>query len=218
MKWSEKAAASRKSTARPVLREQKFLNIEPSESLGNAMDTYRLFVAIRPSSDIVEKLTQLQIGVPDAKWSGPEKFHITLGFFGDLTGEQAELLDQQLATIRQGSFDVILAGAGHYGRAEPHSIWIGAEDNPDLDKLAKTIRRTARDCRIEMDKREFRPHVTLAYLRAFPDVLAVAEWEQRHNSFRSEPFWVDQFFLYSSRRRQGGSNIYNIEASYPLIG
>ncbi len=180
------------------------------------MDTYRLFAAIRPPSEIVEKLSHLQKGVPDAKWSGPEKFHITLGFFGDLTGEQAELLDQHLATIRQGSFEVSLAGTGHYGRAEPHSIWIGVEDNPELTKLAKAVRKVARDCRIEMDKREFQPHVTLAYLRAFPDVLAVAEWEQSHSGFRCPPFWVDEFLLYSSRRRQGSSNVYTVEADYPL--
>lgn len=184
----------------------------------NTMDTYRLFAAIRPPDDIVEKLSRLQKGVPNANWSGPEKFHITLGFFGDLNGEQAELLDQHLAEIRQGGFEISLSGAGHYGRAEPHSIWIGVEESPDLSGLARAVRKAARTCRIEIETREFQPHVTLAYLRSFPDILAIAEWERNLVEFQTDPFWVGEFLLFSSRQRQGNTNVYSVEASYPLQG
>lgn len=180
------------------------------------METYRLFAAVKLPDLIIDELIALQRGVPDAKWSDSEKFHITLGFFGDLNEEKAEILDQYLADIRQSPFEVTLLGAGHYGRAEPHSIWIGAEDNTALNILARSVRKAARACRIPMDKREFQPHVTLAYLRSFPDVVKIAEWEQRHAAYRSKPFWVNGFYLQSSWRRRDGPNRYEIEASYPL--
>lgn len=181
------------------------------------METYRLFAAVRPPENIVQTLTRLQKGVPDAKWSDPEKFHITLGYFGDLNAEQAELLDQHLAAIRQVPFEVSLSGTGHYGRAEPHSIWVGVKNNPALSALAKSVRKAARDCRIALDKREFQPHVTLAYLRAFPDVASIASWEHQHSEFTAEPFWAEAFYLQSSWRRRNGANRYDIEASYPLL-
>lgn len=180
------------------------------------MEIYRLFVAIKLPDPIVEDLMSLQKGVPDARWSDAEKFHITLGFFGDLDEEQAETLDQYLAGIRQSPFEISLSGAGHYGRAEPHSIWVGVNESQELSALAQFMRKAARACHIEMDKREFRPHVTLAYLRGFPNVGAVAEWEQAHAGYASESFWVNGFYLQSSWRRRVGSNRYETEASYPL--
>ncbi len=182
------------------------------------METYRLFAAVKLPEPIVEELTGFQKGVPDAKWSNPEKFHITLGFFGDMNEEQAEVLDQYLADIRQSPFELSLSGTGHYGRAEPHSIWVGVTENPDLNALARSVRKAARGCGIQMDKREFRPHVTLAYLRAYPDIQAVAVWEQRHSAYKSDSFWVNGFYLQSSWRRKSGANRYETEATYRLIG
>ncbi len=198
------------------------------------MEIYRLFAAIRPPDDIVEDLLRLQIGLRDARWSGAEKFHITLGYFGDVTAEQAEILDGRLAEIAQSPFELSLSGVGHFGRSEPHAIWAGVSEHisecvsktesesltetGELTRLHKSIRRAARDCKIEMERRDYRPHVTLAYLRGSPDVEAVARWEQAHNCFETNPFIVDSFHLYSSWRRPSGPNIYKVEASYPLLG
>lgn len=181
------------------------------------METYRLFAAIRPPSEIVEELTRLQTGVRDARWSGPEKLHITLGFFGDVNEEQAELLDSRLAEITQAPFEISLSGVGHFGRSEPHAIWAGIAESEILNRLHKSIRSVARDCNVQMEKRDYRPHVTLAYLRGHPDIEAIARWEQSYSGYQSEPFLVDAFFLYSSEQRHRGPNFYQIEASYPLL-
>ncbi len=182
------------------------------------MEIYRLFAAIKPPENIVQELTVMQKGVPGARWSDPVKFHITLGFFGDVSGEQAEVLDECLAEIRCASMELILAGAGHFGRNEPHQIWIGVEDNAALERLHKSVRSAARKAGIEMEKRDYRPHVTLAYLGGHPDVEAVARWEHLNSGFKSEVFLADAFFLLSSWRRQNGANLYKPEASYPLLG
>ena len=43
-----------------------------------------LFAAIRPPSGVIKAVSRLQKGVPGARWSGPEKLHITVGYFGEV--------------------------------------------------------------------------------------------------------------------------------------
>ncbi|NNE57471.1 MAG: RNA 2',3'-cyclic phosphodiesterase [Hellea sp.] len=182
------------------------------------METYRLFAAIRPTEPVIEALTRLQKGVDGARWSGAEKLHVTLGFFGDVKGDQAELLDQELAKIRQSAFSLSLSGVGHFGRGKPHSIWAGVDDNLSLSQLHKAIKAAAERAGIILERRDYRPHVTLAYFGAHPDIARIAKFEARHHDFKTAPFMVDQFWLYSSWQRKRGSNLYKAEASYPLLG
>jgi len=182
------------------------------------MEIYRLFAAVRPTENIIRDLTRMQKGVAGARWNDPEKLHITLGFFGDVPGEAAEVLDAELARIDQGSFELSLSGVGHFGRNEPHSIWAGVNESSDLIRLHKSVKSAARRAGIEMERRDYRPHVTLAYFGAYPDVERIAKFEYRHAGFKTRPFMVDQFFLFSSWRRKSGGNLYKEEASYPLLG
>ena len=182
------------------------------------MEIYRLFAAIRPPSKIINQLTRLQKGVAGARWSGPEKLHVTLGFFGDVDSERAEVLDEKLAEIRRTSFELSLSEVGHFGRSEPHAIWAGVDETDSLLAMHRNVKRAARAADVIMEKRDYRPHVTLAYMKAMPDVESVARWEKRYSGFKTGPFLVDEFFLYSSTRRKTGSNIYQAEASYPLLG
>jgi len=63
-------------------------------------------------------------------------------------------------------------------------------------------------------ERKYKPHVTLARLR---DVSSrqVADYLASHQPFRSMPFPVPRFVLYSSRASVGGGP-YVVEAEYPL--
>ena len=62
--------------------------------------------------------------------------------------------------------------------------------------------------------RKYIPHVTLARLRATSS-RDVAEYLSARGHFRSQPFPVSRFVLYSSRALVGGGP-YVVEASYPL--
>lgn len=177
----------------------------------------KLFAAIRPTQKIIRTLTRLQRGVSGARWSDPEKLHITLGYFGEVDDERAEMLDTELARIRLTGFDVSLSGAGHFGRTEPHAIWVGVDPSEPLSALHRHCRRAARYCRIDMETRAFMPHITLAYLRPHPNIPRIINFEKRLAMFKAGPFLVDEVGLYSSHQT-GGANIYRKEANYPLIG
>ena len=177
-----------------------------------------LFAAIRPPSGVIKAVTRLQKGVPGARWSGPEKLHITVGYFGDVSNALTEELDEELARKPLSSMELNLRGAGHFGRAEPHQIHLKVMANPDLTRLHKHCKRVARELNIPMERREYRPHLTLAYLKPFPNLEKIASFEQRHAQTEIGPFLVDQFGLYSSWKTKNGPNRYELEATYPLVG
>jgi 2'-5' RNA ligase len=69
---------------------------------------------------------------------------------------------------------------------------------------------------LKQDKHGFKPHVTLARLRGTrPE--AVARVLQELGAYRSKPFSVESFGLYSSRPKVGGGP-YVIEDSFSLRG
>ncbi len=91
----------------------------------------RLFAALAIPDHFAERLLGLMKGVPGAKWRPRDNLHLTLRFFGELTEPVAEDLDSELeaATQRIGPFEVRLKGAGSFGGADPHALWVGAAEN-----------------------------------------------------------------------------------------
>jgi 2'-5' RNA ligase len=64
------------------------------------------------------------------------------------------------------------------------------------------------------DQRKFTPHVTLARLReSYPQ--EVADYLALRGAYRSAPFLVTRFVLFSARASTGGGP-YVTEAAYPL--
>ncbi len=177
-----------------------------------------LFAAIKLPPYVTRQLTRYQKGVSGARWSDEEKLHITLGYFGEVDDDRAEVLDDELARRSFPGFEVTLAGGGHFGRAEPHAIWMGVEENPALTQLHQHCKSCARRAGITMEKRIYKPHVTLAYMKPFSPLDRIIAFEKRLADVRIENILIDEFFLFSSHRKQRGPNLYRMEASYPLLG
>lgn len=177
----------------------------------------RVFAALPIGDDLADEVEALMDQVPGAKWRPRENLHITLAFYGELDEPVIADLDGELGRIACAGFELSLKGAGHFGSNPPSSIWLGVEDSTDLRGLARACRRAGRDAGLEMERRNYRPHLTLAYLPNTIDVSRVQRFEQRHGLYKSDPFWVDRFHLYSSRARKPGlANIYQAETEYPL--
>jgi len=178
--------------------------------------SFRLFAALPIPTEIAESLTRLQTGVPGASWRSPAAMHLSLRFFGEVNDETIEALDHQLAHIRCQPFGLTIEGVGHFGREEPRALWVGIRSQPSLILLAKSCERAARQVGLEIERRAYVPHITLAYLTETP-LDSVLDFERRHGA-RHIPGWVaDRFYLYSSWVGGRGENPYRIEAEYPLI-
>ena len=175
----------------------------------------RLFAAIVPPAEPAAALASLQRGLLGARWRPPESLHLTLRFFGPVREDVADDIDSALAAIRSAAFRLALAGVGTFDDGpETRAVWAGVEPSEPLAVLAGRCERAARRAGLPAEKRAFRPHVTLAYLRraASPDVAA---WLQGRSLFRSDGFEVGRFGLYSSWPGPEGS-LYRLERAYPL--
>ncbi|MEE9346710.1 MAG: RNA 2',3'-cyclic phosphodiesterase [Robiginitomaculum sp.] len=183
-----------------------------------------LFAAIPIPDDIARQIKPVQKGVEGARWRRAEQLHITIGYFGDIDDERAQMLDDEIAREPLQGFALTLKGCGHFGKNNPHALWAGVDDSAPLTKLHSHCRRAARAANIIMPARVFTPHLTLAYLpKTSPEHLVtalerLAIFKRGMVDFKVGPFWVDGFSLYSSHRKKKGGNAYRIEADYPLIG
>ncbi|PHQ67925.1 MAG: RNA 2',3'-cyclic phosphodiesterase [Robiginitomaculum sp.] len=180
------------------------------------MPTY--FAAIKLSEDILDAIEPLQKGIEGVNWSPRDNLHITIGYFGELSDEYVKMLDRELARSPGFGFDVSLSGVDYFGSSRPHTLWLGIKKNHALTALHDHVRSAARRSAIKMESRNFRPHLSLAYLRRDIAKDDFERYLRRYIHFTSKPFLIDQFALYSTQRHKNDPNTYIKEASYPLIG
>lgn len=179
----------------------------------------RLFAALAIPDDVAERLTPLMKGVPGAKWRPRENLHMTLRFFGEIAEPVAEDLDAELEQLTRGigAFDVRLKGAGSFGGADPHALWIGAAESDALKQLAAACEKAARRVKLKPEAHKFTPHVTMAYLSGAA-LDRVQAFEARLGLFEAPVFVAQSFGLYSSVTRKAAPSLYRLEAEYPLLG
>jgi len=179
----------------------------------------RLFAALDIPDVIAERVMPLMRGVGGAKWRPRENLHLTLRFFGELQEPVANDLDSELMQIADSSapFEIALKGAGSFGGADPHALWMGATDSASLRKLAADCERAAKRVGLKPEPHKFTPHVTVAYLsNAALD--RVQAFQAQHALFETPPFRVERLGLYSSIVRHGAPSLYRLEVEYPLLG
>lgn len=175
----------------------------------------RLFAALSVPPAFGSPLQARQAGIDGARWRPLEAFHVTLRFFGEVREDVARDLDAELSQIAARPFEIALKGAGSFADGDDiHAVWAGVADSPALTRLAGACESAARRAGLPADKRRYRPHVTLAYLRR-PDPAEVGAWIQANNLLASPPIPIDRFGLYSSHQTKAGS-VYELEAEYPL--
>jgi 2'-5' RNA ligase len=175
----------------------------------------RLFIAIALPEDLRARLSELQQGVPAARWVDPDNLHLTLRFIGEADGVQAQDLDAALTQVRAERFDVTLTGVDCFGRGrKSRALWAGVAPCPELDRLRRKVEQAARAAGFAPEGRKFRPHVTLARFKGDPGY-RLHDFLACHTAFRATPFTAREFVLFSSVLAQTGA-IHTPEAAYPL--
>jgi 2'-5' RNA ligase len=174
----------------------------------------RLFTAIEIPEAIRTRLTFLQGGIPSARWSPVENFHLTLRFIGEVSETTASDIDGVLEGLNGQGFTLTLKGVGEFGGRDPRALWVGVAPSEPLMRLAAKIESALQRMGLEAETRKYSPHVTLARLRDAP-IGKVREFLAAHAMFESTPFAVREFALFSSHMRAGGSQ-YQVERTYEL--
>ena len=177
----------------------------------------RLFTALSVPDDVAETLKRRQSGLPGAKWRTADQLHVTLAFYGEVDGRRAEDLAAELERAAAGGpFEIELQGVGAFGDDHrSHTIWAGVAPGERLGVLAGRCRSAAERAGIVLERRDYRPHLTLAYLKPQTDPARVGAWIAGHNLLHSPPIRIDRFGLYSSILTSDGSQ-YELEREYLL--
>ena len=177
----------------------------------------RLFTALSVPDEVARTLARRQTGLPGASWRTHDQLHITLTFYGEVDGHRADDLAVELEKAAGGgAFEIALAGVGAFGdEHRTRTLWAGIEPNERLSVLAGRCRTAAGRAGVTVERRDYRPHLTLAYLQPQTHPDRIGAWIAEHNLLHSPPFLVDRFGLYSSILTHDGSH-YELEREYLL--
>ncbi len=154
-------------------------------------------------------------GLPGARWTRDENFHLTLRFIGDVDEGVADDVDGALMEIDAPPFDISIAGIGYFGKAKAaRAVWAGVETNEPLIRLQQKIESAMQRIGLAAEERKYTPHITLARLKGTPQG-RLESFVADHGDFAAGPVRVDAFTLYSSFLSSSGA-IYTPEVAYPL--
>ena len=119
----------------------------------------RLFVAVRFSPAVRSALLD---GISALRRQGkgtftrPENLHLTLAFIGETANAAlAKVVLEQLHTTKP--FSMTVGGLGHFDDL----WWTGVRENGELETLALSVQSALRHAGFAIEKRRWRPHVTL---------------------------------------------------------
>ena len=160
----------------------------------------RLFTGVEIPPDVGQALATLRGGLPGARWIDPENYHLTLRFIGDVDDSVAHEVASMLGRVKRGPFELYMEGLTSFGGRKPRAVVASVAP---MQRIG-----------LEPEGRKFTPHVTLARLRESSSQ-QVAEYLSARGYFRTSPFRVSRFVLFSSRASVGGGP-YVVEASYPF--
>ncbi|MCK5772578.1 MAG: RNA 2',3'-cyclic phosphodiesterase, partial [Thermoplasmata archaeon] len=153
----------------------------------------------------------------------PSLHHITLKFLGD-TGLNATDLSNPAgeAAGSTSTFDLEIGGAGAFPTwKRPSVIWMGFHDQAGLQRLASNLERKLSEALgVEIEKRAFHGHITLARVRkgASLDAVAIGEMvEEKAGKLKEKGYsiGVESFDLMRSTLTAEGP-LYEVIGSYPL--
>jgi RNA 2',3'-cyclic 3'-phosphodiesterase len=189
----------------------------------------RIFIALDIEHDIRQRIWRFVEGVrnfaPDAKWVGPETFHITLKFVGEKSSEDVERVRQILRKVNATSFDVSFSGYGFFPNPKSARVfWVGIHADERLQQLASRVDAATATLDIPREEHGFKPHLTLArargasgspHRRTARDVaspfLRVHEKLQALSEPEFGTMTATEFFLYESKLSPKGAQYTKLE-------
>jgi len=146
---------------------------------------------------------KLQLGnwVEDGKeqnkfksWVYPQDYHITLHFLGGISSEQLDRIHDVLPRFLRAwpPFELSITHYGSFGETKtPRVFWAGLGQEPALDDLQEKLGEVLSGLGLEIERRPYRPHITLARKWEGDNPFILPEMESV-----AWTFLVDQVILY----------------------
>lgn len=182
----------------------------------NQQNLLRLFAAVELSEEArraaAAHAARLRATLPQGVrvgWERAEKLHLTLKFFGGVEPERAGALSDALtrAAANARPFALSLETTGVFPTpARPAVLWLGLTDQTgELSRLHARLEDECATADFPRERRPFRPHVTLARVRAATHDTRRLARQHLELLFAPVTFPVSEIILVSSRLGPGGS-------------
>ncbi len=180
----------------------------------------RLFVAAAPPPGAVAHLAEALARGRDRqpsdplRWIPPERWHLTVVFLGEVDPGRVDRLGAAIAPAAAAGapLGLRLRGSGMF----PGVLWVGlAGDLDALGRLARASRRAARAAGLAVERRPYRPHLTVARSRE-PAAAALRAARDRLGAYEGPAFTVHALRLI--RSFPGPQPRYEELAAWPLQG
>ncbi|HEX9161890.1 MAG TPA: RNA 2',3'-cyclic phosphodiesterase [Thermoanaerobaculia bacterium] len=158
--------------------------------------------------DLNQRLAVLKPKLPPASWVKPGSQHLTYAFLG----EQEESLIDKIAPALEarlrgfGKFTTVCTGCGFFPNSRRARVgWVGLHPEQPFSDIAHVVRELVTHHGVELDRADFRPHLTLMRIRDGWPPASIEMFERALHDYRSAPFVVDAVTLYSSRLNPAGA-------------
>ena len=131
----------------------------------------RLFIAVDLDDAARQEIAAFQwqigraVGRSSPRWTKPEQMHLTLAFIGEADEMlAAKLTVAMMKPVSQPSFDVAFEQIGVFPpHGAPRVLWLGVGTGADaMIVLQREITARLEPLGVALERRPFRPHLTLA--------------------------------------------------------
>lgn len=133
------------------------------EQLPTSSSTKRLFFALWPDDDVVQKIKQhalKQFLDCQGKILQKHNWHITLAYFGVSDEATQACLEEHAQNIKSQPFELNLSTCGFWPR--PKVAWLAPDEVPEvLIQLTHDLQHAIIPCGFKPETRDYQPHITL---------------------------------------------------------
>jgi 2'-5' RNA ligase len=178
-------------------------------------DRVRAFVAVPRDLMWIESaqglVARLREALPEASWTKPQSWHLTIKFLGDVPRASLDPLASSIAPAARETVPGELLSGGPVvfpPRGPARVLGVGFAPSPALESLsgfARHVEDNAKSFGIEEEKRGFHPHVTLARLRRPWPAEAVETFREKVEAWAFPSWPLRSAVLYESRLDPAGA-------------
>jgi RNA 2',3'-cyclic 3'-phosphodiesterase len=120
-----------------------------------------------PLADVMSQLQKLFVD-ERIRWVPLNQMHITLRFLGDISTSDISTVSARLKTAyrREAPITIFFRGLGTFGhRSDLSVLWAGIDGEEHIVRLRKTTDHCLAPIFPDVERRAFRPHLTLARMK-----------------------------------------------------
>jgi 2'-5' RNA ligase len=174
----------------------------------------RAFLALDPPGEVLREIATIQNRLRkfiqgDIRWVRPEGIHLTLKFFGELSGDDVANIATvvEKAAEKEMPFSFAIGGAGLFPDSHrPRVLWLGM--NGDVERLRvfqKGLEQALLQVGFPCEERPYRPHLTLGRIRTSRGLIGLARALEKGEEYTAGRFIASGLSLIQSELTPGGA-------------